>query len=91
MNHRDDSKGNFLKEMKARDISAYLVDYRGHQMGSGEEDEKSMFPFHENLVSFSPYKRSPAPKVRADDITEATVAKDMSVCGFRIKKGTALQ
>jgi len=73
--------------MKARDISAYLVDYRGHQMESGEEDEKSMFPFHENnLVSFSPYKRSPAPKVRADDIIEATVAKDMCVCGFHTRK-----
>eukprot|EP00984_Skeletonema_dohrnii_P016614 scaffold7430_cov156-Skeletonema_dohrnii-CCMP3373.AAC.9 len=76
--------------MKARDISTHLVDYRGHQMVSGEKDETSMYPFHENLVSFSPYKRSPAPKVRADDIIEATVAKDMSVCGFHIKKGTAL-
>ena len=44
MNHCDDSDGNFLKEMKARDISKYLVDYRGHKKEIGKEDE-SMYPF----------------------------------------------
>jgi hypothetical protein len=90
MSHCDDSDGSFLKEMQARDISKYLVDYRGHQNESGEEDGL-MYPFYEDLVSFSPYTGSPAPKVRADDIIEATVDKDTSVFGFPIKKDAALQ
>ena len=75
--------------MKAGGISKYLVDYRGHQKESGEGDES--YPFYEDLASFSPYKLSPAPKVRADDIIEVTVDKDTSFFGFPIKKDTALQ
>ena len=83
MNHCTDSDGSFLKEMKARDIGKYLVDYRSHQKKRGVEMNDDMYPFYQQLKP--PYTDAPSPKVRAGDVIEVTLKENIPIFGFRMK------
>ncbi len=82
--------GRFLESVNARSIGKYLVNFRfvyslleQHGITSGDElihctqQDEMVYPFYEEGLVFEPYTRNPPPKVRAGDIVEVILCKEL--------------
>lgn len=83
--------GGFLEFVNARPIGKYLVNFRfvyklleQHRITSENElihrtkQDEMIYPFYEESLVFKPYTRSPPPKVRAGDIVEVILCKELA-------------
>ena len=99
------TRGSFLDFVNARNIEKYLADFRfvykllaRHGIRSGDEEaicqtqeDELMYPFYEEGVVEYPYPRNPPPKVRAGDIVEVILCKDLVYENLVIKNDDAME
>lgn len=88
--NKERGRGSFLEFVNARPIGQYLVDFRfvykllaQHGITSRDEflhctqQDEMIYPFYEEGLVAQPYSKNPPPKVRAGDIVEVILCKEL--------------